>query len=75
MAESFADIRRLSREPGQDKASVIERKRGGTVPSREKQVGLVTTGKAAEREMRAMEDEAAKAKPAKPAHRQSGKSA
>ena len=66
MVKSFADLRKASREPGQHKLEIPERKRGGTVPSREKQVGLVTTGKAAEREMRAMEDEAA-AKTAKPA--------
>jgi hypothetical protein len=62
MGESFADLRKASREVNRDKPEGIERKRGGAVPPQPKLVGPVITGKAAEREMRAMEKEAAAAK-------------
>jgi hypothetical protein len=62
MGESFADLRKASREVQQHKPEVIERKRGGAAPPQAKLVGPVITGKAAEREMRAMEKEAAAAK-------------
>jgi hypothetical protein len=64
MSESFSDLRRSSREV--DHKTDIERKRGGAVPAQAKVVGPVITGKAAEREMQAMEKAAAaKSPPAK----------
>src|ERR1700692_1533818 len=62
MGDSFADLRKASREVQQHKPEVIERKRGGAGPPQAKMVGPVIRGKAAEREMQRMEKQAAAAK-------------
>lgn len=60
MEESFADLRRRSRMVNQEKPS---RRAGGVAPGGAKSMTVVTTGKAAEREMQAMERRVAAAKP------------
>jgi hypothetical protein len=69
MSDSFADLRKSSRER-EHKPEAVDRKRGGAVPAGVKMVGPVVRGAAAKSEMRAMEKEAAagrKVQPAKPA--------
>jgi hypothetical protein len=66
MGDSFADLRKASRE-SEHKPQAVDRKRGGAVPAGAKMVGPVIRGKAAEREMEAMEHQAAAGRKAKPA--------
>jgi hypothetical protein len=62
VTESFADLRRRSRMVNQENAS-SRFASGGAVPDRTKSKTVVTTGKAAEREMEAMEKRVGAAKP------------